>query len=45
VINFSHNHQHVPSGKEELCDDDFVVSMPQLMKEIRTFNPITSVHD
>jgi hypothetical protein len=45
VLNFSPNHQHIPCGKEELCDDASVVSVPQLMKEIRTFNPITSVHD
>jgi hypothetical protein len=28
-----------------LCDDASVVFVPQLMKENRTFNPITSVHD
>jgi hypothetical protein len=28
-----------------LCDDASVVSVPQLMKENRTFNPIISVHD
>jgi hypothetical protein len=44
VLNFSPNHQHIPCGKEELCDDVCVVSMPQLMKENRIFNPITSVH-
>jgi hypothetical protein len=45
VLNFSPNHQHIPCGKEELCDDASVVSVPQLMKENRTFNPIISVHD
>jgi hypothetical protein len=45
VLKFSPNHQHIPCGKKELCDNACVVSMPQLMKEIRTFNPISSVHD
>jgi hypothetical protein len=45
VLNFSPNHQHIPCGKEELYDDASVVSVPQLMKEFRTFNPITTVHD
>jgi hypothetical protein len=34
VLKFSTNHQHIPCGKEELCDDAYVVSVPQLMKEI-----------
>jgi hypothetical protein len=48
----------VPCDKEELCDDNIIISMPQLENKldvvasdpikcakIRTFNPITSVHD
>lgn len=48
----------VPCDKEELCDDNTTISMPQLENkldvvasnpincaEMRTFNPITSVHD
>ena len=48
----------VPCDKEELCDDNTTISMPQLENKldvvssdpincakIRTFNPITSVHD
>jgi hypothetical protein len=48
----------VPCDKEELCDDNTIISMPQLhnkldvvasdpinFAKIRTFNPITSVHD
>jgi hypothetical protein len=45
VLNFYPNHQCIPCGKEELYDDAFVVYVPQLMQEIRTFNPITRVHD
>jgi hypothetical protein len=45
VLNFSPNHQHIPCGKEELYDHASMVSVPQLMQEIRTFNLITSVHD
>jgi hypothetical protein len=32
VLKFSPNHQHIPCGKEELCDDAYVVYVPQLMK-------------
>jgi hypothetical protein len=48
----------VPYYKEELCDDNTIIFMPQLENKldvvsydpincakIRTFNPITSVHD
>jgi cell division protein FtsI/penicillin-binding protein 2 len=48
----------VPCNKEDLCDDNTIISMPQLENkldvvasdpincaEIRSFNPITSVHD
>jgi hypothetical protein len=48
----------VPCDKEELCDDNTIISMPQLENKlnvvasdpincarIRTFDPITSVHD
>jgi hypothetical protein len=48
----------VPCDKDELCDDNTIISMPQLENKldvvasdpincakIRTFNPITSVHD
>jgi hypothetical protein len=48
----------VPCDKEELCDDNHIISMPQPENKhdvvaydpincakIRTFNPITSVHD
>jgi hypothetical protein len=48
----------VPFDKEEFCDDNTIISMPQLEKKldvvasdpincakIRTFNPITNVHD
>jgi hypothetical protein len=48
----------VPCDKEELCDDNTIISMAQLENKldvvafdpincakIRTFNPITSVHD
>jgi hypothetical protein len=48
----------VPYDKKELCDDNTIISMPQLENKldvvasdrincakIRTFNPITSVHD
>jgi hypothetical protein len=45
LLKFSPNHQHILCGKKELCDNASVVSMPQLMNEIRTFNPISSVHD
>jgi hypothetical protein len=45
VLIFSPNHQHISCIKEELCDDASVASVTQLMKEIRTFNPISSVHD
>ncbi|KAL5657528.1 hypothetical protein ACJX0J_030691, partial [Zea mays] len=42
VLIFSPNHQHIPCGKEELYDHASIVSVPQLMQEIRTFNLITS---
>jgi hypothetical protein len=34
VLIYSTNHQHIPCGNEELCDDASIVYVRELMKEI-----------